>query len=155
CVRILFAIESGSRAWGFPSRDSDYDVRFVYARPLDWYLSVYEGRDVIECPVDGLLDLNGWDLKKALDLLRRSNPALMEWLSSPLRYLATPAGDPFAPLAERPFPPVAACPPYPSTVREHVNRAAGPDRVRLKRYLYTLRPLLAARWVVEHGTQPP
>ena len=65
-VTILFACESGSRAWGFPSSDSDYDVRFVYVRKLDWYLSISPGRDVIELPVDPVLDINGWDVRKAL-----------------------------------------------------------------------------------------
>ena len=73
-VRILFAIESGSRAWGFPSPDSDYDVRFVYARPLDWYLSLEPGRDVIERPINDDLDIGGWDLQKALKLMLKPNP---------------------------------------------------------------------------------
>lgn len=75
-VRILYACESGSRAWGFPSRDADYDVRFIYLRPCDWYLSidVETKRDVIELPIDDLYDINGWDLRKALKLLRKLNP---------------------------------------------------------------------------------
>ena len=94
CVQILFAIESGSRAWGFPSPDSDYDVRFVYARPADWYLSITPGRDVIELPIEELLDINGWDIRKALGLLLKPNPVLLEWLSSPLRYhLHAPTND--------------------------------------------------------------
>jgi len=68
-VRVLFAIESGSRAWGFPSPDSDYDVRFVYAHQPDWYLSIEPGRDVIELPIEGDWDINGWDIRKALGLL--------------------------------------------------------------------------------------
>lgn len=63
-VRILYACESGSRAWGFPSRDSDYDVRFLYIRPVEWYLSIFDKRDVIERPISDRLDINGWDLKK-------------------------------------------------------------------------------------------
>ena len=64
-VRILYACESGSRAWGFASTDSDYDVRFIYVHPRDGYLSVFQGRDVIELPIDNVLDINGWDLRKA------------------------------------------------------------------------------------------
>jgi predicted nucleotidyltransferase len=88
-VRILYACESGSRAWGFPSRDSDYDVRFIYVRRREWYLSIdlERRRDVIERPVSDQLDLSGWDLRKALQLLRKSNPPLLEWLSSPIVYL--------------------------------------------------------------------
>lgn len=73
-MRILYACESGSRAWGFPSKDSDYDVRFIYVRPVDWYLSIFDKRDVIEYPISDMLDINGWDLKKALNLFRKSNP---------------------------------------------------------------------------------
>lgn len=85
-VRILYACESGSRAWGFPSKDSDYDVRFVYLRRPEAYLSIFEQRDVIERPISELLDINGWDLKKGLTLFRKSNPPLLEWLQSPIRY---------------------------------------------------------------------
>ena len=89
-IRILYTCESGSRAWGFPSADSDYDVRFIYLREKDWYLRVDypfcqdSCRDVVEQPINDLLDINGWDLKKALLLLRKSNPALIEWLNSTL-----------------------------------------------------------------------
>ena len=85
-VRILLAVESGSRAWGFPSVDSDYDVRLVYVRPLDDYLAIEPRRDVIECPIEGDLDVSGWDIQKALRLLLKANLALNEWLASPVRY---------------------------------------------------------------------
>lgn len=83
-VKILFAVESGSRAWGFPSKDSDYDVRFVYIHPVDWYLSINEKRDVIEYPINDALDISGWDIRKALRLFAKSNPALLEWIRSPI-----------------------------------------------------------------------
>src|SRR5512138_690870 len=86
-IKIVYACESGSRAWGFPSANSDYDVRFIYIRPVDWYLSIDEKRDVIEYPINEQLDINGWDLKKALQLLRKTNPPLLEWLGSPIIYL--------------------------------------------------------------------
>ena len=86
-VKVLFAVESGSRAWGFASKDSDYDVRFVYIHRKEWYLSLIEGRDVIEeLDPDGVLDLAGWDLKKALTLMGKGNCAFAEWLNSPLAY---------------------------------------------------------------------
>src|SRR5476649_739605 len=78
-VSVLYACESGSRAWGFASTDSDYDVRFIYLRAPEWYLSVEQKRDVIEEPISGDLDISGWDLRKALGLLRKSNPPLLEW----------------------------------------------------------------------------
>ena len=85
-VRILYAVESGSRAWGFASRNSDYDVRFIYIHKPDWYLSIRDRRDVIECPISKDLDISGWDLKKALGLFSKSNPPLLEWLGSPIIY---------------------------------------------------------------------
>jgi predicted nucleotidyltransferase len=81
-VRVLYACESGSRGWGFASPDSDYDVRFIYAHPLPWYLSVEPQRDVIELPISGDLDINGWELRKALKLLKSGNAPLMEWWDS-------------------------------------------------------------------------
>ncbi len=86
-VRILYACESGSRAWGFPSKDSDFDVRFIYVHPTSWYLSIDDKRDVIEKNIDDCLDISGWELRKALRLFRKSNPPLLEWLQSPVVYL--------------------------------------------------------------------
>ena len=88
-VRILLAVESGSRAWGFASPDSDYDVRFIYVRPKDAYLRLQKHRDVIELPINDALDINGWDLTKTLRLLHKSNPTLFEWGASPIVYLET------------------------------------------------------------------
>lgn len=87
-VRVLFACESGSRGWGFASPDSDYDVRFVYVHPLPWYLQVSPQRDVIELPISDVLDINGWELRKALGLLKKGNATLVEWLDSPVVYRA-------------------------------------------------------------------
>ncbi len=88
-VRILMAIESGSRAWGFASPNSDYDVRFIYAHDPDWHLAVdlEERRDVIEYPITDEIDLNGWDLRKAIRLFWKSNPAFVEWIQSPIDYI--------------------------------------------------------------------
>ena len=88
-IKILLAVESGSRAWGFDSPDSDYDVRFIYVRPRNEYLKLNKNRDVIELPINDLLDINGWDLDKTLTLLYKSNPTLFEWFSSPIVYLDT------------------------------------------------------------------
>src|SRR5688572_25164319 len=78
-VQVIFCCESGSRAWGFASTDSDYDVRFIYLQHLDWYMSIdlEERRDIIETPIEDVWDINGWDLRKALRLLRKSNPPLL------------------------------------------------------------------------------
>lgn len=94
-VKIILAVESGSRAWGFASPDSDYDVRFIYARPKNEYLRLDEVRDAIELPISDELDINGWDLQKALRLIYKSNPTLFEWFSSPIVYIETEFADKF------------------------------------------------------------
>ena len=88
-VKIILAVESGSRAWGFASPDSDYDVRFIYVRETKEYLKLNEIRDVIEWQLDETLDISGWDIKKALKLLYKTNPTLFEWFSSPIVYKKT------------------------------------------------------------------
>ncbi|MDR1183364.1 MAG: nucleotidyltransferase domain-containing protein, partial [Coriobacteriales bacterium] len=92
-VRIIYCAESGSRAWGFASADSDYDVRFIYIRELCDYLRLDTARDVIEWQNDGVLDINGWDVQKALRLLHNSNPTFYEWGNSPIVYRETPEWD--------------------------------------------------------------
>lgn len=154
-VRILFACESGSRAWGFASPDSDYDVRFVYVHKLPWYLKVQPARDVIELPIDDELDINGWELRKALGLLRRSNPTLLEWLDSPVLYRE--AREPVAimrDLALRSHSALRIRSHYLSMARKNFRGYLQDDLVRWKKYLYVLRPVLAARWI-EHGLGIP
>ncbi|QEI04965.1 nucleotidyltransferase domain-containing protein [Pigmentiphaga aceris] len=155
-VTVLFACESGSRGWGFASPDSDYDVRFVYVNRLPWYLTVDPGRDVIELPISGELDINGWDLRKALTLLRASNPTLLEWLRSPVVYQrADPWFDRLRLLAETHFSPVRGYHHYVSMARKNLREHLYGDVVRYKKYLYVLRPLLAARWIREARGVPP
>lgn len=155
-VTILWACESGSRAWGFPSPDSDYDVRFIYAQQPAAYMRVFDKRDVIEEPINGLLDINGWDIKKALGLLRKSNPALMEWLSSPMIYRQHSQGiAPLQQLASTAFLPLSSCHHYLSMARNDVNKLVENRDIRLKKYLYMFRALLSAQWVIDKGTQPP
>lgn len=158
-VRILFAVESGSRAWGFASPDSDYDIRFVYSKRPDLYLSIdiEDQRDVIEWPIssDGL-DISGWDLRKALRLLRKSNPSIIEWLQSPALYWEH--GLLRTELKERlpvVYSPVAGWHHYRSMARHNLRNYLQSDYVRLKKYLYVLRGLLAARWVERTWTPPP
>jgi len=157
-VRILYACESGSRAWGFESEDSDYDVRFLYIRPRDAYLTVEPGRlrDVIELPIDDVLDINGWDLPKALVLLRRSNPALLEWLVSPIVYrddgvLAAAMRDLAGVFRSR----TACFHHYRSMAKGNFREYLRGDVVKLKKYFYVLRPLLAARWVETREDRVP
>ncbi|MFD2661872.1 nucleotidyltransferase domain-containing protein [Paenibacillus thailandensis] len=155
-VRILYACESGSRAWGFPSKDSDYDVRFIYIRPVEWYLSILEKRDVIERPISDMLDISGWDLRKALTLFRKSNPPLLEWLQSPIVYKENYL------VAER----IRRMSPYTfspkSCMYHYLHMAKGNyrdylqgERVKIKKYFYVLRPVLACEWIEKYNAMPP
>lgn len=149
-VRILYACESGSRAWGFASADSDYDVRFIYVRPREWYLSIYleHKRDVIEKPITDLLDINGWDLRKALRLFRKSNPPLMEWLISPIVYHAySSISDQMREMARRYYSPRNSIFHYSHMARGNYREYLTGQRVWIKKYFYVLRPLLAIRWI--------
>lgn len=147
-VRIVYACESGSRAWGFPSADSDYDVRFLYVRPAEWYLSIDEKRDVIECPVENGLDVNGWDLKKALRLFRKSNPPLLEWLGSPIVYLEKySVAARMRKLAQVHYSPTACQYHYLHMARGNFREYLRGETVWIKKYFYVLRPLLAMNWI--------
>ena len=156
-VRILLAVESGSRAWGFPSPDSDYDARFVYVHPRNWYLSLEEHRDVIEEKCTDLLDINGWDLRKALHFYRKTNPVIYEWLQSPIVYQRDStfvsellkAKDAF-------FSPKPGVHHYLSMAERAFSECSDSgEQVRLKKYFYALRAALAARWIVERDCCPP
>ncbi len=147
-VCIVYACESGSRAWGFPSADSDYDVRFIYVRPVEWYLSIDDKRDVIECPVEDGLDINGWDLRKALRLFRKSNPPLLEWLGSPIVYLERGAAiECLRELAKTHYSPSACLFHYLHMARRNFREYLRGETVRTKKYFYVLRPLLAMNWI--------
>lgn len=148
-VSVRLAIESGSRAWGFPSPDSDYDCRFVYVAHMDAYLSPWRTRDVIETPLIGLLDVNGWDLAKALRLLVKGNAVLIEWLMSPIVYRGD---DRFRAELRSVAEQVADR----NQVARHYLHLGGRqwtlfDRHRsLKKVFYSLRPAMALRWLREH-----
>ncbi len=157
-VRVLLAVESGSRAWGFASPDSDYDARFIYVNRPDWYLSVglEEQRDVIEYDIVDEIDLNGWDLRKALRLFWRSNPAFVEWIQSPIVYVEEGR---LATQVRALLPRVYSCTSgvhhYRSMARTNHRGYLRADQVPLKKYFYVLRPLLAARWLEKYQTTPP
>jgi predicted nucleotidyltransferase len=147
---ICLTVESGSRAWGFESRDSDYDVRFVYVRPWSFYLStsLEERRDVIELPISDELDVSGWDLRKALRLLQKSNPALLEWLRSPLVYYERSAiADGLRRLATQFYAPRASFHHYLHMAEGNFKEYLRGETVWRKKYFYVLRPLLAVRWI--------
>jgi predicted nucleotidyltransferase len=156
-VHILLAIESGSRAWRFPSQDSDYDVRFVYIHRMDSYLSVEPLREVIELPIDGALDISGWDLRKALRLLVYSNAVLFEWLASPERYRETEiASVRIRSLAEESCFLPALIYHYDRMARHSFEEiVASGDSISFKTYCYALRPSLALLWIRRYGAPPP
>jgi len=154
-VNILFACEAGSRSYGFASPDSDYDVRFVYVHSPSWYLRVHPGRDVIERTISDGLDISGWELRKALGLLHKSNPSLLEWLRSPVTYRENaPWTSHLRKLSEQYFSCQRSYYHYVSMARNNRAYLAG-GQVPYKKYLSTLRPLLAARWLREYGSIPP
>ncbi len=157
-VKIVFACESGSRAWGFASPDSDYDVRFLYVSQPSWYLSVdlEEKRDVIETPIEGIWDVNGWDLRKALRLFRKSNPPLLEWLQSPIVYReASEAAGRMRTLLPSFYSPAASMYHYLHMAQKNFRTYLREEEVWTKKYFYVLRPLLACRWVeADRGAVP-
>lgn len=154
-VQILIAVESGSRAWGFPSADSDYDVRFIYWRPLSHYLRLESRRDVIERPINDMLDISGWDLDKTLRLLHQTNPTIFEWLHSPIRYSASVHLESFGELAAQYFQQKPCLFHYLHMAEGNYREYLKGEMVRAKKYLYVLRPLLVCRWLLKEASAPP
>ncbi len=154
-VRILHAIESGSRAWGFASPDSDYDVRFVYVRTTADYLRLDEQRDVIEWQLDDVLDINGWDLKKALKQFAKGNATLFEWSGSPIVYRTTQEWNRIREVSKQYFSEKTAVYHYYGTANSTFGEYLQGENVRYKKYFYALRPLLAARYIEEYHEAPP
>lgn len=149
-VPVLYACESGSRAWGFESRDSDYDIRFVYVQPPEWYLRIDTGKEkgVITLPIEDDLDCVGWDLRKALLLLRKSNPPLLDWLGSPIIYRERPSTvEKIRTLARAYYSPVSCSYHYRNMARGNYRGSLKGQEVNRKKYFYVLRPLLAIRWI--------
>jgi uncharacterized protein len=163
-INILFACESGSRAWGFPSKDSDYDVRFIYIHKPDWYLSIDQKRDVIEIPkrdhlsipVHELLDVSGWELTKALRLFRKSNPPLLEWLrSSIIYYQSNSTIEKMNVIANQIFAPSSCVYHYLNMAKGNYRDYLQGQKVKIKKYFYVLRPILAAKWIEKYNDIPP
>ncbi len=161
-ITILYACESGSRAWDFASPDSDWDCRFIYKRPLSAYVTLSPVRDVIdEIPIEDKLDINGWDIHKALKLAGKSNPALMEWLFSPIVYVenAPKNGSFTAELrtyVQEHYSPKAIAYHYHHMAQSNYHKyLEGKKEVQRKKYLYVLRPLFCIEWLREHNAMPP
>lgn len=154
-VKVILAVESGSRAWGFESPDSDYDVRFIYIRQKEDYLKLEGLRDVIEWQLDETLDINGWDIQKALKLLYKSNPTLFEWCNSPIIYHETHEANELRELLPKYFSDKKQLYHYWNMARTNYREYLKGDKVKAKKYFYVLRPILAANWVLEHNSNPP
>ncbi|WP_294206944.1 nucleotidyltransferase domain-containing protein [uncultured Chryseobacterium sp.] len=154
-IEILLAVESGSRAWGFSSPDSDYDIRFIYRHKKDWYLSPWDKDETIAFMTEDDLDGSGWDLRKTFHLLLKSNAALLSWFYSPIIYLKNEKFyGLFKPLADECFSPIAVSYHYLSMSKKYLD-ACRNDEVKLKSYFYCLRTALTGKWIVEKGTIPP
>ena len=154
-IRILHCVESGSRAWGFPSPDSDYDVRFIYVRPKEYYLRLDKTRDVIEWQLDETLDINGWDLQKMLRLLHGSNPTVFEWKNSPIVYRISEEWKCISNVIDDYFSVRSGIYHYLSMAKTNYREYLKGDVVRLKKYFYVLRPLLACEYIKENQKSPP
>lgn len=155
-VRILYACESGSRAWGFPSPDSDFDVRFIYAGKQDDYLSIIDKKDVVDLPVNDVLDIGGWDIRKSLKLFLKSNSPLYEWLQSPIVYSEDlDFGRELRSLMHEYFSLRAGGHHYYSMAFNTINNDLQADQVKIKRYFYALRSALACKWIADRQTVPP
>lgn len=155
-IRVLYACESGSRAWGFASPDSDYDLRFIYAHPRDWYLQIQKQRDVIDLMLPNDLDLSGWELRKTLRLFATCNLALNEWLGSPEVYWqADGFRDELSVLIRRYFNPRKAVHHYLSQARNTAKASFDGQRIKIKKLFYILRPLFACHWIEQKQAMPP
>ena len=155
-IEVLYAVESGSRAWGFASSDSDYDVRFIYVKSKDWFLSVEKKKDTIDI-LNGDYDLAGWDLKKTLELFRKSNPPLLEWFRSPIVYKQNKkfVYD-FRELESEAFDPKSCIFHYLSIAKNNYrNYIRNQKLTNFKKYFYVLRALFACQYIVENNKIPP
>ncbi len=157
-IKVLYAIESGSRAWGFASPNSDYDVRFIYIHPTDYYLTIdlEEQRDVIDYEIIDEIDINGWDIRKALKLLLKSNPSLIEWLHSPIVYVKdNEFFSEMHQILKKIYSLKSVIYHYRSMALGNYLKYLQKEQILLKKYFYVLRPLLAVQWVEKYAEIPP
>ncbi|MFW5761273.1 MAG: DNA polymerase beta superfamily protein [Cyclobacteriaceae bacterium] len=154
-VKILFACESGSRAWGFPSPDSDYDIRVIYKHDLDWYLNLHQQADTLEQMHEDL-DISGWELKKLLLLMAKSNVTVFEWIQSPLIYRQVPEFlESLHKLAVYFFSPIAAMHHYQQLTAKFLEKINQEEQAKLKDFFYALRAVLSGAWIGKYQEIPP
>lgn len=154
-VRIIWAVETGSRAWGFASPNSDYDVRFVYIREKKEYLRLEEIRDSLDAQQDDLLDIEGWDLRRVLRMVYRSTPEVYEWFSSPIIYRSTPEAVELQMLLPEYFSVKKCAQNYIHTASVDYRTYFQDEEVWLVKYFYLLRQMLQAKWLLEEKRMPP
>ena len=155
-IKILYAIESGSRAWGFESTDSDYDVRFIYAHEKNWYLNILPKKDVIEYPIIDEYDYSGWDIRKTLFLLNKSNPVLFEWLNSPIVYFKDVYFYNIMKELVKPyFSSISSVYHYLHMAKGNYRQYLQAGTVKIKKYFYVLRPIMACKWIETYNEPPP
>ena len=155
-IKIFHAVESGSRAWGFASQDSDYDVRFLYYHQPEWYFSVSKQADnIVKMEENNLLDFAGWELKKTLLLLIKGNMSLYEWIQSPIVYKQSKKFETLNALVQEFYNPKALMFSYVGLAENNYNAYANKEKAKLKKYLYILRTLAACRWIEQQQTPPP
>lgn len=155
-VKIIYAVESGSRAWGFAGTDSDYDVRFIYVRTKDFYLKLEDTRDVLEYPINDLLDISGWDISKTLKLAHSSNPSLYEWFQSPIVYKEDNTVKELRKLFKEYFSVNKISRHYYHMAENQYNNyIKNKQEVNVKKYFYLLRAILSAKYVLDNKNVPP
>ncbi len=155
-LSVIYGLESGSRAWGFGSQNSDYDIRFLYVRSVDWYLCIEKRDNILELETANDFDLSGWDLKKALLFLRKSHPVLLEWLRSPIVYVEHSASvQQMREIGKEFFSPRSSLHHYIGWSERTIHRYFQQPNLAAKRYLYAMRPILCCRWIQTVGEQPP
>ncbi|WP_282628742.1 nucleotidyltransferase domain-containing protein [Empedobacter sedimenti] len=155
-IEILFAVESGSRAWGFPSTDSDYDVRFIYKRKIEDYLKIDSIDDFIDLEIVDELDFKGWDIQKVLRLMLKSNSSINEYLQSPIHYISNEIFEKeLFDLAASQFNSQKVAMHYLGITTKRLIEMEPQNEIKLKSLFYALRSVLSAKWIVENKTIPP
>lgn len=155
-IQIIYAVESGSRAWGFAGTDSDYDVRFIYVHNLDYYLKLEDTRDVLEYPINDLLDISGWDISKTLKLAHSSNPSLYEWFNSPIIYIENDIVNELRDVFKEYFSVNKISRHYYHMAEnQNYNYIKNKEKVNVKKYFYLLRAILSAKYVLDNKDVPP
>lgn len=155
-VKVLYACESGSRAWGFPSPDSDFDARFIFIKPKDAYLSIVESDGQIGYPVDDVFDISGWDLQKTLKLIRKCNATPLEWLQSPIIYKEVPDfKEDLWEICQEYFNPKVLLYHYLGIAKGALSKTDKEGNLSVKKFFYVIRPVLSALWIQQYQTIAP